>query len=71
MFAIKYCGGSTTRGCGPSRYSFGPRSLQGTREFVDREVLSVAILAPPLVLGFEPSLGLSEQDELHDGLDTA
>jgi hypothetical protein len=29
------------------------------------------MLAPPLVLGFEPPLGLSEQDELHGGLDTA
>jgi hypothetical protein len=40
-------------------------------ELVDEELLGVAILAPPLVLRFEPLLPLIDQDDLHGALDTA
>lgn len=40
-------------------------------ELVEEEILGVAILAPPLVLGLESPLGLSEQDDFHDALGTA
>jgi hypothetical protein len=32
---------------------------------------TIAVLAPPLVLGLEPALGFIEQDDLHDALDIA
>ena len=49
----------------------GAQQLEGPRELFDEELRGVAILTPPLVLSFEPPLRLNEQDELHDGLDTA
>jgi len=48
-----------------------PQPLQRLRELVNEQLLGVAMLAPPLVLGFEPALGFIEQDDLHGGLDTA
>lgn len=45
--------------------------LERLRELLGEEVLGIAMLAPPLVLCFEPTLCLIEQDELHDGRDTA
>jgi hypothetical protein len=40
-------------------------------ELFDEELLGVAVLAPPLILCFEPPLCLIKQDDLHDGRDTA
>ncbi len=49
----------------------GAQLLECPLEFLDEELLGVAILAPPFVFRFESSLSLIEQNDLHDGLDTA
>jgi hypothetical protein len=46
------------------------QAFERLRELVDEEILGVAVLAPPLVLCFEPTLSLSEQNDLHAAPDT-
>jgi len=45
--------------------------VESLRELFDEELLVIAVLSPPLILCFEPPLGLIEQDDLHDERDTA
>ena len=40
-------------------------------ELRNEELLRVTVFAPPAIFGFEPLLGLIEQDDLHDAPDTA
>ena len=49
----------------------GTQHFQSLLELVDKEILGVAMIAPPFVLRFKPPLGLSEQDDLHDVPGTA
>lgn len=45
--------------------------VEGLSELLDEELLGVAMLTPPRILGFEPPLSLIEEDDLHDERDTA
>ncbi len=53
--------------------NLGRRAQQRERllEFIDEKLLGVTMLAPPVVLRFELSLGFSENDDLHVALDAA